>query len=90
MKKITAEDPLARSADLFAENIAQLRVLFPEAFTEGKVDFTVLRELLGGAVEEREERYGLNWHGKARARRLVKAPLRQGRHRSRHRGRPQK
>ena len=74
MKKITAEDPLARSADLIAENIVQMRVLFPEAFTEGRVDFAVLRELLGDAVEEREERYGLNWHGKARARRLALTP----------------
>ena len=57
-----------------AENIEQLKALFPEAFTEGKVDFEVLKQLLGGAVEEREEKYGLNWHGKRRARQLALTP----------------
>lgn len=74
MKKITATDPESRSADLLADNVGKLRELFPQAFTEGKVDFQVLRELLGDAVEEREERYGLNWHGKAKARRLAMTP----------------
>jgi adenine-specific DNA-methyltransferase len=74
MKKIEANDPLAQSADLVGENIAQLRQVFPEAFVEGKIDFDVLKQLLGGAVEEREERYGLNWHGKRAARQLAYAP----------------
>ncbi len=74
MKKITPADPESRSADLLADNVDKLRELFPQAFTEGKVDFQVLRELLGDAVEEREERYGLNWHGKAQARRLALTP----------------
>ncbi len=68
MKKIGPDDPEARSADVLGENIQQLRTLFPEAFTEGKVDFDVLKQILGGAVDEREEKYGLNWHGKRRAR----------------------
>jgi len=34
----------------------------------------VLKQLLGGAVEEREEKYGLNWHGKRRARQLALTP----------------
>ena len=66
VKKLTANDPETRSADVIAENIDQLKALFPEAFTEGKVDFDVLKQLLGGEVEEREEKYGLNWHGKRR------------------------
>lgn len=63
-----------QSADIVAGNIDQLKALFPEAFTEGKVDFEVLKELLGGAVDEREEKYGLNWHGKRRARQLALTP----------------
>jgi len=55
-------------------HIEQLKALFPEAFTEGKVDFEVLRQLLGGAVDEGEEKYGLNWHGKRRARQLALTP----------------
>jgi len=74
MKKLIPDDPETRSADLLAENIENLKALFPEAFTEGKVDFDVLRQLFGGVVDEREEKYGLNWHGKRRARQLALTP----------------
>lgn len=74
MKKLTAEDAATKSPDLVAEKLDQLKALFPEAFTEGKVDFEVLKQLLGGAVDEREEKYGLNWHGKRRARQLALTP----------------
>lgn len=74
MKKIDAEDALAKSADVVAANVDQLKVLFPEAVKEGKIDFDVLKQLLGGTVDEREERYGLNWHGKRRARQLALTP----------------
>ena len=74
MEKFTAEDPKTRSPDLVADNIEKLKALFPEAFTEGKVDFHVLKQLLGGVVDEREEKYGLNWHGKRRARQLALTP----------------
>lgn len=63
-----------QSADIIAENIDHLKALFPEALTEGKIDFDTLKLLLGGAVEEREEKYGLNWHGKRRARQLALIP----------------
>ena len=72
MKKFEPEE--TKSADILAENIEQLKALFPEAFTEGKIDFDVLKQLLGGAVDEREEKYGLNWHGKRRARQLALTP----------------
>ncbi|WP_034418228.1 hypothetical protein, partial [Candidatus Synechococcus spongiarum] len=74
MQKITGDAPEARSADLVAENVERLKSLFPEVFTEGKIDFHVLKQLLGGAVEEREEKYGLNWHGKRKARQLALTP----------------
>src|SRR5271165_4675603 len=74
MEKLTSEDPVTRSADVLGKNIVCLKALFPEAFTEEKVDFEVLRQLLGGAVDEREEKYGLNWHGKRRARQLALTP----------------
>ena len=74
MKKITPEDPDTRSADVVAENVERLREFFPEAFTEGQIDFEVLEQLLGGQVDEREEKYGLNWHGKRRARQLALTP----------------
>jgi len=74
MQKLTHQDPEARSADIVADNIRQLKELFPEAVTEGKIDFAVLRQLLGGELDEREEKYGLNWHGKRRARQLALTP----------------
>ncbi len=74
MERLTANDPETHSADIVAENVEHLRAIFPEAFTEGKVDFEVLKQLLGGVVEEREEKYGLNWHGKRRARQLALKP----------------
>lgn len=74
MKKLTANDRETQSTDLVARNIVQLKVLFPEVFTEGKIDFDVLRQLLGNAVDDREEKYGFNWHGKRLARQLALIP----------------
>lgn len=74
MKKLTAEDMETKSPDIVAGNIEGLKTMFPEAFTEGKIDFDVLKQLLGGAVDEREEKYGLNWHGKRRARQIGLTP----------------
>ena len=127
MEKIVAGDPETRSADVVADNLERLKTLFPEAFSERRVDFEVLRQLLarlrlgptrharrpflarasrapstrrslvpsrwkprsktwlncadrrgsrcpGDAVDEREENYGLNWHGKRRARQLALTP----------------
>ena len=74
MNELTVNDAEIRSADIVAGNIEELKAIFPEVFTEGKINFEVLRQLLGGAVEEREEKYGLNWHGKRLARQLALAP----------------
>ena len=68
MKKIDVNEPEARSADIVAGNVAQLKALFPEAFSEGKVDLAVIKQLLGETAEDQEEKFGLNWHGKRRAR----------------------
>jgi adenine-specific DNA-methyltransferase len=74
MKKLSVEDPETKSPDLVAGNVEQLKSLFPETLTEGKVDFEVLKQLLGGALDEREEKFGLNWRGKRRARQLALTP----------------
>ena len=57
-----------------ADNIQRVMDLFPEASIGGKIDFGVLRDLLGESVEEREERYALNWHGKRQARQISLTP----------------
>ena len=75
MRRLNPNSPELKSADLVAENIERLRELFPEAFAnEGNIDFDVLRQLLGDRVDDGEERYGLNWHGKRAARQLALTP----------------
>lgn len=74
MDLIATGDPISQSADPVADNLAQLKAMFPDAFTEGKVDFDALRQLLGDNIDDGEEKYGLNWHGKRRARRLALTP----------------
>ena len=71
MQQLSAADSETRSASPVAENLAQMKALFPEAFSEGKIDFDVLRQLLGDVVDDSQEKYGLNWHGKRAARRLA-------------------
>lgn len=71
---IKRDDPAAHSGDVVAENVAALKALFPSIVTDGKVDLDVLRQLLGAEVDEGEERYGLNWKGKKRARAFALTP----------------
>ena len=65
--KLSTEEGL--SLDLVQDNISQLGQLFPEVIKEGKVDFEALHDLLGNYQVTAEERYCLNWAGKADARR---------------------
>jgi adenine-specific DNA-methyltransferase len=79
MKKLTAADPETKSPDVQAENLAALRALFPELVTEGPdgvaVNLDVLKQLVGDrTVTDAEEKYGLNWHGKRRARQIALTP----------------
>ena len=79
MKKITPNDPETRSPDLVAENLSTLKALFPELVTEGPagaaINVDVLKALVGDkTVTDAEEKYGLNWHGKRRARQLALTP----------------
>ena len=59
------------SQDVVADNIAQLKLIFPEVFSEGKIDFEVLKATLGDYLETQEERYQFNWNGKSQARRIA-------------------
>ncbi|PZM86292.1 MAG: site-specific DNA-methyltransferase [Candidatus Melainabacteria bacterium] len=68
MQKIEALSPETQSVDVVVSNTTLLRGLFPEVFSEGTIDFDLLKELLGENVDEREEKFGLNWPGKRKAR----------------------
>ncbi len=61
----------AKSMDIVSENIAKMKELFPDVFSEGKVDFEALEATLGEYVDAKEECYNFNWNGKAKARRIA-------------------
>jgi len=63
-----------KTPDLAEENIEKLRQLFPDVFTEGKVNFEKLRQVLGNYIETSKERYNFTWNGKAKALRLAQTP----------------
>jgi adenine-specific DNA-methyltransferase len=69
-----AEKMPLTSEDIRTERIARLRENFPEVFTEGKVDFERLKQVLGEEVAEERERYGLSWAGKSEAVRNIQTP----------------
>ena len=50
--------------DITNDQLAKLRQLFPEVFTEDKIDWVRLKATLGEAVDL-GERYGLGWNGKS-------------------------
>jgi adenine-specific DNA-methyltransferase len=64
----------SKTMDIVAENVGKLKELFPEAFTEGKVDFDALKEVLGTFVDDRDERYSFTWNGKSKARMIAQSP----------------
>jgi len=64
------------SPSIEADQVENLRELFPQVFTEGKVDFDKLREALGDEVDSRPERYSFSWAGKRDAIRLLQTPSR--------------
>lgn len=79
IRKIEAFSPEAQSADLTAENFAKLKALFPELLTEtakgAAINIDVLKALVGDATaSDIDEKYGLNWHGKRRARQIALTP----------------
>lgn len=49
------------------ERYQKLKELFPEVFTEGKIDFAKLRDALGDLVDDHPERYLFTWAGKTEA-----------------------
>jgi adenine-specific DNA-methyltransferase len=83
IQRIEVQSPEAQSADLMANNISKLKAMFPELVTEtaqgGKTTATLnvetLKGLIGDATAtDSEEKYGLNWHGKRRARQIALTP----------------
>ena len=72
MKKLLAKD--MQSEDIVKQNIEKLKELFPEVFSEDKIKFEQLEELLGNHVNQDEDHYNFTWHGKKKAARLAQTP----------------
>lgn len=74
VQPVLAGDPISQSADIVASNLARIRDLFPDAVTESGVDLEVLQQLLGEAIDDSPEKFGLNWPGKKKARHAALTP----------------
>ena len=60
--------------DLTKMNIEKLKALFPECVSDGKVDFEVLRAILGDQIETAAEKYSFQWVGKNDALKYAQTP----------------
>ena len=69
--EILDRDSDGSSLNIVQDNLDKLKNLFPDIFSEGKIDYDKLRETLGNYLETDEERYNFTWHGKSKARRIA-------------------
>ena len=60
--KLTGE-----SKDIVLDNILKLKEIFPDIFTEDKIDFDKLKLDLGEYVDDYREKYNFTWPGKTQA-----------------------
>lgn len=74
MEQISNQSAESKSLDITDANIEQLKQIFPDVFSEGKVDFDALKAALGEAVDDSDERYNFTWNGKNRARQIAQTP----------------
>lgn len=63
-----------KSLDIVNQNIEKIKELFPEVFSEGKINFAKLQEELGTFAEDEAERYNFTWAGKSEAKRIAQTP----------------
>ncbi len=59
------------SMDIESENKARLQAVFPECFTEGKLDIDKLLSLCGEYITDDYEKYEFKWKGKSECLRLA-------------------
>ena len=56
-----------KSKDIISDNITKLREIFPDIFTEGKIDLDKLKDNLGEYVDDSYEKYNFIWPGKTKS-----------------------
>ena len=62
------------SVNILEENISKLKELFPEVFSEGKIDFDKLKETLGEFVDSNDEKYTFSWAGRQESKKFSLIP----------------
>lgn len=62
------------SLNLEKQNIQKIKELFPEAVEEGKINFDMLRAMLGDEVDDSREKYQFTWNGKAKSIKMAQTP----------------
>src|ERR1700722_19642381 len=62
------------SLDIQQTKLDQLKQLFPEVFTENEIDWEKLKAAFGDDINFNNERYVLNWAGKADAFKALQIP----------------
>ena len=63
-----------KSMNIIEQNIEKLKEIFPEVFSEGKIDFSKLEEELGSFKTDENERYNFTWNGKSEAKKIALTP----------------
>lgn len=74
IEQISNQSAESKSLDITDDNIEQLKQIFPDVFSEGKVDFEALKAALGEVLDDSDERYNFTWNGKNRARQIAQTP----------------
>ncbi|MCF6175411.1 MAG: site-specific DNA-methyltransferase [Victivallaceae bacterium] len=63
------------SMDITEDQLKKLKQVLPEVFTEGlKIDFDKLKQTLGDAIDSDDERFGMQWPGKAECFKIIQQP----------------
>jgi len=52
------------SSNLSEEKLKELRQILPEVFSEAKIDWDLLKSVLGDNIDPRIEKFGFTWAGK--------------------------
>jgi len=67
---------LKETPNILEGQIVDLRGIFPEVFSEGKVDFDKLRTALGDSIDKSPDRFTFSWAGKRDAIQILQMPTR--------------
>lgn len=55
------------SKDIVSENISKIKEIFPGVVADGKIDFEMLKSILGEDIDDSHEKYNFTWPGKTQA-----------------------